>query len=283
MSPPLTRFAPSPTGYLHLGHARAALEAFQLNMHTSCLLRIEDIDHTRCRAHFTDAIYEDLAWLGFKWPEPVRVQSEHVQDYVNVVQYLQNLGLVYPCQKSRAEIKADSKRRDPLGHPLYDGPAPKDAFKVWKRGKPTAWRLSLSACRDYLGTSIDALKYIETGVTNPLGQGQITIDITHFGDGTLLRKDIGSSYHVAVTHDDALQNITHVVRGADLAPVTGIHCLLQKLLDWPTPIYHHHALLLRPDGEKLAKRNMDTSIRSLRERGLSPQDVLDMALAASAG
>lgn len=277
-----TRFAPSPTGYLHLGHARAAVEAFKFHANANCILRIEDIDHTRCRAFYTDAIYEDLNWLGFNWPAPVRVQSEHKQNYIDVVQTLQNLGLVYPCQKSRQDIKAASIRTDPQGRPLYDGPSPIDAFSTWKRGQPTAWRLSLKACRDYLGDRLDDLSYTETGPVNPLGQGRIKIDLTHFGDGTLLRKDIGSSYHVAVTHDDALQNITHVVRGVDLAPVTGIHCLLQMLMGWPTPLYHHHALLLRPDGEKLAKRNQDTSIRSLRETGLSPQDVLDMALSDTA-
>lgn len=272
-----TRFAPSPTGYLHLGHARAAFEAFKNKDEIPCLLRIEDIDHTRCRPYYTDCIYEDLHWLGFDWPKPVRLQNPLKPRYLETVSVLKAKGLVYPCQKTRAEIDLASPRRNAEGHPLYDGPTPAVAQTQWRRSQPATWRLSIQACRAALGPAIDDLRYIETGPANPLGKGEIKVDINAFGDGTLIRRDIGSSYHLAVTHDDAAQGITHVIRGADLSGVTAIHCLLQTLMGWPRPIYHHHTLLRREDGEKLSKRNQDTSIRSLRDRGHSPEAVLDMA------
>jgi len=250
----LTRFAPSPTGYLHLGHALAAKEAFSFR---PCLLRIEDIDHTRCKPKFTDAIYEDLAWLGFTWPKPVRVQSEHMADYQDVLNTLGEQGLTYRCFKTRRELDISP-------------PAPLSSNQEENHmadGLPFALRLNLKACRDHITSS---LKYKDTGEEK-------TVDLKALEDIVLARKDIGTSYHIAVTHDDALQDITHVVRGADFIEQTPYHVLLQNLLGYPTPIYRHHALLLREDGEKLSKRNRDTTIRSLREKGLTPQQVLDMA------
>ncbi len=249
-----TRFAPSPTGYLHLGHVLAAKEAFSFG---SCLLRIEDIDHTRCKPDYTAAIYKDLDWLGFDWPLPVRVQSQHMDDYTGVIEALRGRGLLYRCFKTRSELA-----RSP--------PAPLPKAEVTARladDAPFAWRLSLKKCRPLITAS---LNYTDTDHYK-------TVDIDTLTDIVLARKDIGTSYHIAVTHDDWIQNITHVVRGADFIGQTPYHVLLQHLMGWPTPAYHHHALLLRDDGEKLSKRNLDTSVKSLRENSLTARQVLDMA------
>ena len=258
--PILTRFAPSPTGYLHLGHAYAAMQAFGFG--GECFLRIEDIDHTRCRPEYTDAIFEDLSWLGFTWPKPVRIQSQHRADYALVIDALRARGLVYRCFKTRKELPPGLLRSSPR--------PPKDEQARLSANEPFAWRLSISRCEDIISTP---LTYQETGL-NP---GVHTIDMSKLSDETLARKDIGTSYHTACCHDDALQDITHVVRGVDIAPLTPIHRLLQHLLDWPMPIYHHHGLLKNKAGDKLAKRNKDTSIRSLRNQGFTAAQVLDMA------
>ena len=254
----LTRFAPSPTGYLHLGHARAAFEAFDFG---ACLLRIEDIDHTRCRPEYTHAIYEDLSWLGLNWPEPVRIQSEHKDAYESVIRTLYERELIYPCFRTRREIEA------------AEGPAPlphQEAVIRLARGDPHAWRLHLTHCREQIGD----VTFEETG---PLFAGIHKIDWTTLTDEVIARRDIGLSYHLCVTHDDALQNITHVVRGIDLFETTPYHRILQELMGWPEPVYYHHDILRNTDGNKLSKRNQDTTIRSLREQGLRPKDVLDMA------
>lgn len=263
-----TRFAPSPTGYLHLGHALAASEAFGFAKTSGgeCLLRIEDIDHTRCKPEYEQAIYNDLEWLGFKWTEPVRVQSEHITDYQKVLEKLKIRGLLYPCFLTRSEIKS----RAPDG--IYREPEPhfrrSDLDDKIAQGLTPAWRLSLLRCRDILGAEFSRLDYKETGQS---------VASAPFGDEILARKDIGLSYHLCAVHDDAQQNITHIVRGGDIAPHTRFHVLLQKLIGYPTPSYHHHRLLRGNDGEKLAKRNADTSIRELRASGLSAQEVLDLA------
>jgi len=258
----LTRFAPSPTGYLHLGHARAAKEAFGFaKAHDgTCLLRIEDIDHTRCKAKYIDAIYEDLDWLGFIWPAPVRVQSENLSEYKAVIKNLRERGLIYRCFKTRAEL---------INAPAAPVPRDEEA-KLLSKGKVFAWRLSIAAC--HKAFSGKNLTYIDTDIKK-------TVDFDALQDIVLARKDIGTSYHIAVTHDDALQKITHIVRGADFIDQTPYHVLLQNLMGYPTPIYHHHDLLLRDDGEKLSKRSKDTTIRSLRENGLNPREVLNMATA----
>jgi len=261
-----TRFAPSPTGYLHLGHAVAAKTAFEHS--ETCLLRIEDIDHTRCRPKYTQAIYEDLIWLGFKWPEPVRIQSTCLNDYADVIKNLQSRELVYRCFKTRKNL--------PTG--LYNGQNKIGniaAESLVAKGHPFAWRLDMKKA----ARQLPPLIYEETG----LKAGIKPVTPQNYGDVVLARKDIGTSYLIASTHDDAHQGVTDVVRGADFIELTGMQRILQTLMDWPEPAYHHHALLTNPDGEKLAKRNKDTSIRELREMGHSPRVVLDMASQAQAG
>lgn len=253
----LTRFAPSPTGLLHLGHAHAAAQAFGFDENIPCLLRIEDIDKTRCRPEYRSAIYEDLDWLGFDWPIPVRVQSQHKGAYQDVIHDLRERGLLYRCFKTRKEL-SDSP----------PAPLPKAEVQARLNDKmPFAWRLSVQTCQTRINSP---LGYTDTGHDK-------TVDLSTLDDVVLARKDIGTSYHIAVTHDDMIQNITHVVRGADFIEQTPYHVLLQHLMGWPTPIYHHHALLLRDDGEKLSKRHSDTTIRSLRENSLTAQQVLDMS------
>jgi len=278
-----TRFAPSPTGRLHLGHALAAKEAFGFG---SCLLRIEDIDHTRCKADYTLGIYQDLDWLGFDWPLPVRVQSRHYIDYAKVVARLLERGLAYPCQLMRSELKA-GERTDPnteLAPETYLKPfTHPDGSPNTKPALPCAIRLNLTKCLNLM--SDYSLIFMEAGANSATQDGR-EIDaraaLTEWAqsnrpDPIIARKDIGVSYHIAVTHDDHLQGITHVVRGMDLFEETPLHVLIQTLMGWDTPIYHHHALLRREDGEKLSKRGLDTSILSLRENGLTAAQVLAMA------
>lgn len=259
-----TRFAPSPTGLLHLGHAYAAQQAFGFakSHKGACLLRIEDIDHTRCKTEFTDAIYEDLAWLGFDWPEPVRVQSQHYSDYHAVIENLRDRGLVYRCFKTRKELPGGPyKGEGRLSE--ADATARADAGELY------AWRLDIARTRTELGP----LSYRETG----LNAGLKLVNPFEHGDVILARKDIGTSYLIACTHDDAHQEITHIVRGADFIALTGLQRLLQALMDWPEPVYHHHPLLKDDDGEKLAKREHSESLRSLREKGFTAAQLLDMA------
>ncbi len=255
-----TRFAPSPTGYLHLGHAYAAAQAFGFG--GACLLRIEDIDHTRCRPDYQAAIFEDLSWLRFSWPEPVRIQSQHRPEYDRVIESLRARGLVYRCFKTRKDLPAGLLRSGPL-------PEPEIRARV-SDNLPFAWRLWMDRCEALISAP---LTYTETGFNS----GTHTVDLSQIGDETLARKDIGTSYHIACCHDDDLQGITHVVRGVDIAPLTPLHRLLQHLMDWPVPIYHHHSLLKNKDGDKLAKRNKDTSIHALRNQGFTAAQVLDMA------
>lgn len=251
----ITRFAPSPTGYLHLGHAYSAEQAFGFarDHGGTCLLRIEDIDHTRCKPEFTDAIYEDLRWLGYYWPRPPRVQSAHRADYAAVIDALNARGLIYRCFKKRSELPKGVY----IGEPL----AASDEKRRLSQAEPFAWRLSTHAVK-------------AGGIALP--------DDYNHGDVVLARKDIGTSYHIAVTHDDHIQGVTDVVRGADLADQTPIHRLIQTLMGWPHPNYHHHALIMDA-GKKLSKRDRSTTIRSLREAGLSPSDVLAMARAKLSG
>lgn len=263
-TPITTRFAPSPTGFLHLGHVYAAKEAFGFaKQHNgACLLRIEDIDHTRCKSEFLSAICKNLDWLGFNWPEPVRIQSQHRQDYDGVIDNLRERGLVYRCFKTRKDL--------PKG--LYRGRAlaEKEEYARLADDKPFAWRLSIQQCLEHINAP---LTYEETGID----AGVKTVDLKALSDEVLVRKDIGTSYHIACCHDDALQNISHIVRGQDIAPLTSVHRLLQHLMDWPVPIYHHHALLMDNSGEKLSKRKRAASILSLREQGFTAAQVLDMA------
>ncbi|MHB8283429.1 MAG: tRNA glutamyl-Q(34) synthetase GluQRS [Caulobacteraceae bacterium] len=274
-----TRFAPSPTGYLHLGHAFAALTAAQAAADAGgrFLLRIEDIDATRSRPAFDAALLEDLAWLGLSWETPVRRQSEHLDDYQAALAELGRQGVLYRCFKTRREVLDDIARAP---HGPGEGPdgavfrgAPADEEAEWlAQGRPFAWRLSLDRAAERLG-GLDHLHFVEEGA-GPLGEtGRIAADPASQGDVVLARKDVGVAYHLAVVVDDAGQGVSHVVRGHDLFAAAHIQVLLQALLGLPTPIYRHHPLLLGPDGKRLAKRNGAQSLRELRERGLTPADV----------
>jgi len=280
---PLTRFAPSPTGRLHLGHAHAAAAVFDFaaEHHGTALLRIEDIDHTRCRPEFTDGIYEDLAWLGYEWPKPVRVQSTHYSAYAKVVIDLIERGLAYPCKLTRTQLKSGTRTQRPESVP--HGEAARLCDKIRKAvgyktpSLPFAIRLNLKAA---LKRTPEQLSYQDTGVQlNALTRLQDWAR-SNRPDPIIARRDIAVSYHIAVTHDDNLQDVTHIVRGADFIDQTPLHILIQNLMGWPTPIYHHHALILDATGRKLSKTAKDQTIQSLRMSGESPADVLSLAKAA---
>lgn len=258
-----TRFAPSPTGYLHLGHAFSALAAFTAAQRAggAFLLRIEDIDHTRCRPEFEAAILEDLAWLGISWAEPTLRQSEHLADYRKALETLRARGVLY----------ADPNTRSGQAEAALSAPQAGDAPRAG--GRATAWRLSLSAARSILSDRYDSLAFSDNGEVRPA-----TPVIN--GDIILGRKDIGVAYHLAVVVDDARQGITDVIRGQDLADATHSQVLLQALLGLPTPRYHHHPLLLDADGRRLAKRRGSTSLRDYRRDGLTALDVKAMLAAA---
>ena len=280
----VTRFAPSPTGRLHLGHAFSALEAFQAARAADgrFLLRLEDIDVTRCRPEYEAAILEDLAWLGLDWERPVRRQSAHFPAYAAALERLAERGLVYRCFKTRKEI-AEEIARAPH-HPgegpegvIYPGPAaPMSADEEAERvasGEAFAWRLSIRACRDFLGERFDTLVFLEDG-EGPEGEtGGVTAKPDLLGDVILGRKDVGTSYHMACVHDDALQGVTHVIRGRDLFFATHLHRLLQALMDLPVPVYRHHRLITGPDGERFAKRDRSLTLAALREAGETPEGV----------
>jgi glutamyl-Q tRNA(Asp) synthetase len=267
-----TRFAPSPTGYLHRGHAASALAAFRAAKGASgrFILRIEDIDATRCRPAYEQAIYEDLAWLGLDWEQPVRRQSEHMADYFGALDGLRKRGLVYRCFRTRREVLDEIGRAPHGALEVFRGqalPAEEEARRL-AASEPFAWRLSLDAARADLGEAYDHLAFVEEG------EGEITARPQTAGDVVLARKDVGVAYHLAVVVDDALQGVTHIIRGGDLKEATHIQRLLQALLDLPTPVYRHHPLLLGPDGKRLAKRDKAETLRSLRERGISPAEVV---------
>lgn len=281
MPHPVFRFAPSPNGYLHLGHALSALENSDRARAAGgrLLLRIEDIDAARCRPEFEAAIYEDLAWLGLAWEEPVRRQSEHLDDYRAVLDQLTRAGLLYPSFESRGEIlrliaERDAQApwpRDPDGTPLYPGAAkdlPADERARRMARDPYALRLDSNAAAVRAGP----LVWHETGVCD----GEVRATPEAWGDVILARKDTPTSYHLSVVVDDALQGITHVVRGQDLFASTSVHRLLQAVIGLPAPIYHHHRLVLDRDGHKLAKSTGATALRTLRGRGASPADIRRM-------
>ncbi|MDR7229966.1 glutamyl-Q tRNA(Asp) synthetase [Caulobacter sp. BE264] len=265
----ITRFAPSPTGHLHRGHAYSALTAFDAARAAGgrFILRIEDIDATRCRPEYDAAILEDLAWLGLRWEEPIRRQSEHLADFETAIAGLRDRGLVYRCFKTRKEIDIGRAPHEPavayVGAPLG---AHEEAERL-SRGEPFAWRLSLAAARETLG-GFDALTFVEDGVD---GSSPRTIQARPeiAGDIVLARKDVGVAYHLAVVHDDALQGVSHVIRGEDLFEATHIQRLLQALLDLPTPTYRHHGLLTGPDGKRYAKRDKAQTLRELRATGMT--------------
>jgi glutamyl-Q tRNA(Asp) synthetase len=270
----VTRFAPSPTGYLHRGHAFSALAAYQAAQAAGgrCLLRLEDIDATRCRPEYAAAIFEDLAWLGLAWETPVRRQSEHLADFHAAIETLRERGLAYRCFKTRKEIDIGRAPHEPavayVGAPL---PAAEETERL-ARGEAFAWRLSLAAARQALG-GFGGLSFLEEG-TGPDGEsGLIQARPEIAGDIVLARKDVGVAYHLAVVHDDALQGVTHVIRGQDLFEAAHIQRLLQALLGYPTPTYRHHGLLVGPDGKRYAKRDKAQTLRELRVAGMSAADL----------
>lgn len=277
MSEPfVTRFAPSPTGYLHRGHAFSALAAFAAARAAQgrFLLRIEDIDRIRCQPQFEAAIYEDLAWLGLAWETPVRRQSEHMDDYARALGSLVERGLVYRCFRTRKEV-AEAIEAAPHGamEAFQGAPSPptEEARRI-AAGEPFAWRLSLKAARRALG-GFEHLAFAEEG-SGPAGeQGLIPARPEVGGDVVLARKDVGVAYHLAVVVDDALQGVTHVIRGQDLFEAAHVQRLLQALLDLPTPTYRHHRLLAGPDGRRLAKRDKAETLRALRARGMTAASI----------
>ena len=260
----VTRFAPSPTGRLHLGHAYSALLAHDRAREGGgqFVLRIEDIDLERCRAEFVDGIYEDLLWLGLEWEGSVMVQSKRMNFYAAALDQLRERGLVYRCWCTRAEIAASAGA--PQGHegPLYSGTC--KGRRDPGDGLPYCWRLDTALACAVAGPLI----------WHDATAGMVAADPLAHGDVVIARKDIPASYHLAVTVDDAAQNVTDVVRGRDLFTATHIHCLLQALLGLPTPRYHHHAVLQGSDGERLAKRLGAPTLAALRDSGASPKHVV---------
>ncbi len=281
--PPVFRFAPSPNGYLHLGHAYSALLNFDLAAQTGgrFLLRIEDIDTTRCKPEFETAISEDLAWLGVAWETPARRQSDHLAAYREVLDKLSAQGLVYPSFESRAEIaKLVAEReadgpwpRDPDGAPLYPGSArllsPDERAKLLQSDTTYALRLDMAAACGLAG----GLGWTELGEGLDGETGTVAARPQAWGDVILARKEIPTSYHLSVVVDDALQGVTEVVRGQDLFWSTSVHRLLQRLLGLPQPAYRHHRLLLDDSGRKLSKSTAATGLRELRAGGATPADI----------
>lgn len=270
-----TRFAPSPTGRLHKGHAFSALTAWRQAQASGgrFLVRIEDIDATRCRPEFETGILEDLAWLGLHWETPVRRQSDHLEEYALVVDTLARRGLLYRCFRTRRDI-LDSIGHAPHGsaESVRPGPHPADEeAALLEGGRPFAWRLSLDLARDALGgRAWESLSFLEEGA-GPDGQrGPIRVRPELAGDVVVARKDAGSAYHVAVTHDDALQGVSHVIRGEDLFEATHIQVLIQALMGWPTPVYRHHRLITGPDGKRFAKRDGSATLWEIRRLGVDP-------------
>jgi len=291
-SRPRIRFAPSPNGRLHLGHAYSALYAARIAdaLNGDFLLRIEDIDVGRCRSEFVEGIYEDLKWLGLSWETPVRRQSEHFSDYEGALKKLRALDVVYPCFATRREIEQvitesgiDAERwpRDPDGALLYPGiykeMDPQERNRLMWEGRSFAWRLDIekatNLATDKAGGPITFMEE-EGSPSGKTGRQQIKPEL--FGDVVIARKDVPTSYHLSVVVDDALQNITHVTRGRDLYPATYIHRLLQVLLDLPEPLYRHHRLIEDGAGRRLSKSAKDMGLKDLRSAGKTPADILKM-------
>ncbi|MGO4706078.1 tRNA glutamyl-Q(34) synthetase GluQRS [Microvirga sp. 2MCAF38] len=284
MTAPVFRFAPSPNGRLHLGHAYSALlnQDLASRLNGRLLLRIEDIDITRCRPDFEQGIYDDLSWLGLRWEKPVRRQSEHFEDYRAAARRLRSMRLLYPCFCSRKTIMEAVARneaasgnpwpRDPDGAPLYPGLclscSVDEAEKRIAAGEDHAWRLDMQAA---LASAPGPYTYRRFDK-----QGREELVEAHperWGDAVIVRKETPTSYHLSVVMDDALQGVTHVVRGQDLEASTDLHVLLQRLLGLPTPLYHHHGLVQDSNGDKLAKSRGSESLAELRDRDVSAVEV----------
>ncbi len=288
MNRPVFRFAPSPNGELHLGHALSALLNADMARQSGgrLLLRIEDIDLARCTPAFEQGIRDDLAWLGIAFEEPVRRQSDHFAAYEAALDRLRSMGLLYPAFMSRGDIRAfiaaheadhGAWPRDPDGAPLYPGIdrslSQAERLSRMESGEPYAWRLDMARA---LASLAKPLTWQETGLGPADETGTTSADPSAWGDVVLARKETPASYHLCVTVDDALQGITHVVRGRDLFHATSIHRLLQEVLGVREPVYHHHRLILGRDGRKLSKSLKDTSLASLRAAGTTADDIRRM-------
>ncbi|WP_297323710.1 tRNA glutamyl-Q(34) synthetase GluQRS [uncultured Bartonella sp.] len=272
------RFAPSPNGYLHLGHAYSALVNARIAMQLcgQFILRMENIDVTRCKTEFERAIIEDLSWLGLTFDKPIRRQIEHFADYQQALDELKKLGLVYPAFMSRGEVREKIKMAnlggkkwllDPDGTPLY--PTDERSLPVEKvrqligEGKPYSWRLNMDLALQRHGDNLYWQEFNGDSTYKVMAHPEL------WGDVVVARKEIPTSYHLAVVVDDHWQGISHIVRGKDLYQATSVHCLLQKIFGFNTPLYYHHPLILGEDGHKLSKTDNDTSLRSLRRQGLT--------------
>ncbi len=285
-SVPVFRFAPSPNGELHLGHALSALLNHQLaqQMGGRLLLRIEDIDSSRCSAASCQGIFDDLDWLGVSWQPEVRYQAAHLADYAQVLDHLQRQGLIYRCFASRSEIAAAARQwgfaRDPDGAPVtpgvWRGASLERVEEALAAQKPFAWRLDMARALAHVADLIwhewDEALFFATGAPR-ISYQRIRAAPQAWGDVVLARRDVPASYHLAAVMDDAVQHITHIVRGQDLFHATSVHRVLQALMGYNPPLYHHHRLILGGDGRKLSKSLRSTSLRALRAQGLSAQDI----------
>jgi glutamyl-Q tRNA(Asp) synthetase len=288
MNRPVFRFAPSPNGELHLGHAYSALLNRQMAERAGgrLLLRIEDIDTARCTPEFEAGIYRDLEWLGLEWERPVRRQSEHFADYGILLERLVADDLVYPAFMSRGEVRAHIAEaeaggrtwpRDPDGVPLYPALDKSLGARERKRrmaeGEPFAWRLDTGRAVARLAMPLSWTEFSDAEMNTTR---TVEAEPKAWGDVVLARKDVAASYHLCVAADDALQGVSHVVRGMDLFSATGVHRLLQELLGLPEPAYFHHPMILDSDGRKLSKSLRDTGLNALRAAGRTPGDVREM-------
>ncbi|MEM9355152.1 MAG: tRNA glutamyl-Q(34) synthetase GluQRS [Pseudomonadota bacterium] len=281
---PILRFAPSPTGELHLGHALSALinQLLADKLGGRLLLRVEDIDINRRRQDFVDGIYRDLKWLGITWEEPVLLQSERFDIYAGYLDRLRDADLLYPCFATRKEIseaaQTSGSGTDPDGAPIYPqlhkGMSEREVSQRLSSGEHFALRLDMEKAMWMALDCLDEGELSYTAFDTCGREERYTVDPMRWGDVVLARKDNGTSYHMACVIDDALQGVTHVVRGQDLQPATDIHRLLQILFDLSEPRYHHHALILDQDGRKLSKSLADTSLRQLRNTGASLADIM---------
>jgi len=279
---PVFRFAPSPNGPLHLGNVYSALLNAELaaRLGGRLLLRIEDIDLARSRPEHIQQMLDDLTWLGLRWEQPVRRQSEHFAEYSAAAARLKARGLLYPCFASRAEIEAAAgpgAARDPDGALVYPGlwrnAGSERVARKTMTGEPFALRLDMAGALAQVG---GPLRWQSFDAADPAVLHTVEADPARWGDAVIVRKETPASYHLAVVHDDAMQGITHVVRGADLAAASDLHRLLQALQGLPPPLYHHHRLLARTDGRKLSKSLGDTSIAQLRREGATPARIREL-------
>jgi len=277
----VTRFAPSPNGLLHVGHALSAIIAHDVARKNGgrFLLRIEDIDIARRRPEYVTAIFEDLNWLGLSWEEPVLVQSEHFSEYLAAADRLIQMGLLYPCFASRSEIAAaaDPEKTDPDGAPIYPrlwrGASVENVGQRMAAGESPALRLNMDGALQALKAKRGDKPLTFVEVAEDGSSETRTAEPHRWGDAIIVRKEVPASYHLSVVVDDARQGVTHVTRGQDLLPATDLQRLLQELLDLPEPVYSHHRLIKWSNGLKLSKSNQDMGLRALRAEGATADDI----------